>query len=443
MKTIVFIGTHKSGSSYEAFKAAKHIGYYTVLLTNQEISEDKRTEYPDIHLIKCCDINNMDRIKNCILCLQINLDIKAIVSFIEPYCYTASVLAKEFGLKDFSAQAISIMLNKIESRKILEGTRHIPLFYEIKDNQPMPEEAIEKFPLVLKAPSSAGSKDVYKVTSFRQYKEAYRDIRICYPAEPILAEEYLEGPQYLVETVTINHKVNIVAIIKQEITFTGRFIVTGYQMILNHENEFYQSLKETVNVIIKKHGMKDGPCHLEIRYAGNEWKLIEVNPRISGGAINSFIETACGVNLVEETLKFALGLTPDFNYKFKKETFLKYLVVPKEGILIKVTGKNKASDSEGAEHVYIRPKKGSIIIPPVSMAHRYAYVIAAGKSPEEAKENAEHSASQIKFHLKAINCLLFCGLNNRERRLIQIADKNKEYIEKINPFFNNYVLYNS
>jgi biotin carboxylase len=170
--------------------------------------------------------------------------------------------------------------------------------------------------------------------------------------------------------------------------------------------------------------------------------LIEVNPRISGGAMNSFIETAYGINLVKETLRFALGEQPDFSYKYRKETFLQYVIVPKEGRLIKVTGRNNALNCRGIEQVYIKPKIGSLIIPPISMAYRYAYVIATGKTTEDAMGNAKHGASQIKFHLREIDAYMFSKLNNTEKNLLDTAEKNKIYFNKIDNLFHNYILYN-
>ena len=404
MKTIIFINTSKSGSSYDAIKFAANMQYYTVLLTNSETFINKRNTFPHVHLMECCDIDNIDETKDAISQLiESGLNVQAIVSFVDPYCYTAAILAQEFGLKHSSAEAISIMQDKVKSREILLNSPYVPFFYKIDGSEVLEKKAIKaKLPLVLKVPSSAGSKDVYRVKTYKQYEKTKDEIREKYPDECILVEEYLEGPQYLIETVTINNKVYIVAIIEQEITFTGRFIITGYKMILDHENEFYQSMKEAVNAIIKKHGMTNGPCHLEIRYVNNEWKLIEANPRVSGGAINSFVETAYGISLVGETLKFALGLKPNFEYKYKKETFLQYVIVRKKGVLAKVTGRTRALNCEGVEHVYIRPKKGSIIVPATSMAHRYAYVIATGQTADEAEERAKYGASQIKFHLKKI-----------------------------------------
>jgi len=401
MKAIIFIGTNKSGSSCEAITYAETMHYYTVLLTNNSSFIEKRSQFPHVHLMMLCNIDSIDETKNTIRQLmESDLDICAIVSFIDPYCYSASVLARDFGLKHFSSAAICVMLDKTKSREILAGSPYVPYYYAISDDEDPDRETVEtKLPLVLKAPSSAGSKDVYLAQTLGQYEEAALALQKKYPNGRILAEEYLDGPQYLVETVTVNGRVNIIAIIAQEITFTGRFIITGYQMILDHENATCASLKKAVASIVSRHGMHEGACHLEMRYVKGAWKLVEANPRISGGAMNAFIETAYGFSLVGETLKLALGPEPNFTHRCENETFLQYVIVPQGGILKRVTGKNRALDCPGVAKVYIKPKKGSLLMPPISMAYRYAYVIATGQTSENARENAKHAAAQIDFHL--------------------------------------------
>jgi len=389
-----------------------------------------------------CDISSIAETEKAINSLiKRGLEIHAVTSFIEPYCCIAATVARHFGLGHFSLDAILVMLDKKQSRKVLEGTPYAPSFYVIEGENKLAENMQGNLPLVLKASRSAGSKDVYKVETQQQYDEVLADIQRKYPGEPVLAEEYLDGPQFLVETVTVNGTINIIAVIKQEITFTGKFIVTGYAMILDLENQFYRSLEKAVSVIIKKHGLEHGSCHLEIRYVNNEWKLVEINSRISGGAINLFIETAFGLNLVRETLKLALGRPADFEYKYKKETFLQYIIVPREGILQKVTGKEKALNCQGVAHVYIRPKKECIIINPISMSDRYAFVIATGQNPHQARENARNGASQIKFHLREICPSMFAGLGSKEKEIITTVNRNKKYLENTDPLFNNFIMY--
>jgi biotin carboxylase len=403
MKTIVFLGTQKSGSSREAIRAAERLGYYTVLFTDRSNHLVQRTQFPDVHLMRLCDLNNIEELKNNIERLQLRaLEISAIISFIDPYCHTACLLAEKFGINRFSTQAISNMHDKIISRQIISQTPYSPRFMVLTGyslSTSFQGKFNLRFPFIMKSPNSTGSKDVFMVNNYRDFEYCLKKLPDKYPQMPILAEEYLDGPQYLAEVIVYKQKVHIIAIFNQEITHNQRFIITGYNLIIDPPEKFSETLRETVECIVKAHGMESGACHLELRYVKDQWKLVEINPRISGGGMNRLIEIGLGINLVEETLKMALGQEPNLQPGLKQHVFAQYVIISKAGILEKVTGKKKASQCPGVRVVYVKPTKGSLLTPPLSMGHRYAYVIATGKNEETARDNAKHAASQIQFWL--------------------------------------------
>lgn len=401
MNTIVFIGTQKSGSSREAIKAAEKLGYYTVLLTNRTNFLEKHTEFPDVHYMILCDINNMEAVESKIKELVVKaLDVHAVVSFVDPYCYTACIISEKLGLNHFTTNGIYNMIDKINSRKILSGTPYAPYFTTINESS-LPEKLPLKtlLPFMIKSPNSNGSKDVIKINSFEEFIDKTNMLFNKYPNTPILIEEFLDGEQYLIETITFNNEIHIIAVIHQEISFNKRFIITGYSLMLNLPEEFYTKLKEAVEYIVRAHGMEYGPCHLEMRYVNENWKLVEVNPRISGAGMNKLIEIATGINLVKETLKMLLNKEANLKPKFRRNTFAQYITVSKKGVLHKVTGKHKAYKCAGVKHVYVKPRKGTLLTPPLSMGNRYAYVIATGENEEVARENAKYAASLINFSL--------------------------------------------
>ena len=244
---------------------------------------------------------------------------------------------------------------------------------------------------------------VLKVNDKKQLIKGYSALLNKFPNDPVIIEEYLSEPQYLVEAVVVAGKVHIIAIFKQDIQQQKRFIVTGYNLMLNPNYEFHRKIKSAVLGIIKLHGLTNGPCHLELRQKNDKWKLIEINPRISGAGMNRMILGGYGINLVEETLKMALGIKPDFTKKFRKHIYSQYVTVEEQGILERVTGKNRAKRSQGVLYVYVKPRKGTYLYPPLSMGHRYAYVIATGDSEEEAIRNSKNAASAIQFSLLPID----------------------------------------
>jgi len=405
MNTIVFIGTQKSGSSREAIKAADELGYYTVLLTDRKNLLKQRTEFPDVHLMLLCDLDNIEEIRKAIRSLIAKaLDLLAIASFVDIHCYTAAILSEEFGLNHFTTDAIRTMLNKISSREVLSDTAYAPGFVMLSEGLiPSKIEVRKYLPFIMKSPKSTGSKDVLKITSYKEFNYNSKKLFGKYPGEQILIEEYLDGPQYLVETIVNEGNLNIIAIFKQEITVGERFIITGYELLINPKDYFYNKLKSAVETIISKHGLKYGPCHLEMRLVKHNWKLVEINPRIAGGGMNDLVKAGLGINLVKETLKILIGQKPNLKPKYTRNVFAQYVTVSESGILKRVIGRNISLKAPGVIKVYIKPRKGSFLTPPLSMGNRYAYIIATGNTAEEAKINARFAASHISFKLMSDN----------------------------------------
>lgn len=87
------------------------------------------------------------------------------------------------------------------------------------------------FPVVVKCASSTGSKDVLFAASIKELEQNAGKLRTKNPRETIIIEEYVVGDQYLVEVLVTNQRVQIGAIIRQEITKGKRFIVTGYGVL--------------------------------------------------------------------------------------------------------------------------------------------------------------------------------------------------------------------
>ncbi|MCQ6282343.1 ATP-grasp domain-containing protein [Bacillus sp. EB600] len=404
MRTIVFIETNKSGSSREAIKAAERLGFFTVLLTKKQTFIDQRTEFPDVHqmiLVESFDYKTLK--KNIIKLEKQGKKIKGIFSFIDPFVHLAFVLSKEFCHSVVSPDPILKMEDKVLTRETLKDlpvSPHYAIYTSDDSLEDFIEEQKRHLPLIVKSPVSAGSKDVLLANDENELKQAMKKLLI--KTEQILLEEYLPGPQYLFEVLVHNGNVHIIAVIEQEITFFERFIVTGYCLLPDPKQHFYDSIFEAVNTIVKAFQMKNGACHLEMRHVNGAWKLIEINPRISGGAMNRIIEVGYGINLAEETIQLMLGNAPRLAKKHSKYVYAHYLTVDMKGKLIKVTGKNRSSNYPGVDEVYIKPRQGKILRPPLSMGDRCGYVLASSNDKEESKNIAKKAASEIRFYLEPI-----------------------------------------
>ncbi|PPA68945.1 ATP-grasp domain-containing protein [Jeotgalibacillus proteolyticus] len=405
MRTIVFIDSNKSGSSREAIKAAAKLGFYTVLFTPRMRFIENRTDFPDIHQMIYIDIADYQALKNNIKKLgNEGKKIEAIVSFIDPYVHIAAKLGCELGISSFSSKPYEIMENKWLTREHLQGLPVSPDFKTFHQSDSLEwylSHHKEQFPLIVKSAVSTGSKDVLLVKNKTQLAKAINTL-LSKGNNEVLMEEYLEGPQYLIETCIYNGELYIVAVIQQEITFIKRFIVTGYCILANLDPEFLYGIYQTVSSIINTFQLQNGSCHLELRLVNGSWKLIEINPRISGGAMNRMIEIAYGINLAEETIKIALGKKPNLEKKHRKFVYTHYLTSDETGTVIKVTDTKSFSTMPGIQEVFIKLKKGMVVHPPLSMGDRYGYIIAASDSKNEAIRLAKEAAKEITFYIEPI-----------------------------------------
>ncbi|WP_019415181.1 ATP-grasp domain-containing protein [Paenisporosarcina sp. TG20] len=405
MKTIVFIGTNKSGSSREAIKAAERLGFFIVLLTDRKIFIENRLDFPDVHQMVLMELTNFDLLKENISKIQEQGKIiVAVLSFIDPFVHVAAKLWEKLGLTIVSSDPLLKMENKILTRELLKDLPVSPYFSKFKKDESMHtfiDNQVGRYPLIVKTPDSTGSKDVMLVKNEQQLVRSINNF-LRKGAIEVLIEEYLDGPQYLIEVCVFNGKVYIVAVLEQEIEFFERFIVTGYCLLMDIEDAFHKEICETVSNILERFSFKNGSCHLEMRRINQQWKLIEINPRISGGAMNRIVELGFGINLVEETIKINLGQEPNFERKYSKFVYAHYITIEETGTLIKVTGRNRCFKFPGIEEVYIKPKKGKLLHPPLSMGDRYGYVLASSTNKEDAIRYAKEAAKEISFYLEPI-----------------------------------------
>ena len=406
MEIVLFIETTKSGSSREALKAASQLGYFTILITERKSFIENTERFDDVYRMIYLEKITEELIRIEFQELQQRGGIiKLIVSFIDPYVSIAAHLSNELCGSDISVSALKKMEDKTETRNALKDNTTTPeyMVYKPTENLQLTLDKTFLFPRVIKSAVSKASKDVYLVDSKYEMERAIKRILKLYPNESIVLEEYLDGPQYLVEVLVYKGEITIVAIFKQEITKKLKFIVTGYEIQIDLDEQLYGKLLNAVVSIVKDLEIENAAFHIEIRYIKEAWKLVEMNPRISGGAMNRMIEEAFGINLMKETISLYLGNRPALVKRFERYIYTHYITIESYGYLLKVTGASIAMNKPEVREVYLKTRIGVLMRPPLSMGHRYGYIIATGINAMDAKANAVDAAKVIKFYLEPMN----------------------------------------
>jgi biotin carboxylase len=403
MDTIIFIGTYKIGSSRDAIKAAKKLGYNIILLTASRRFLKKRSEFPEVdEIIYVAKMSYTNLYKKCMAIKQRGINIKLCISFIDFNVSKAAKLSSSLNLNEISTEALFKMEDKTRIRQALNKHPSNP-FYMVYNGQNSIENILQEskphFPLILKPPVSHGSKDIFLIDTEEELYDKLNFLKKKYKTS-ILIEQFISGTQYIVEVLVYKGVITIAAVIEQELN--KNFVVTGYAYpaIMNEEDKV--KLEGYVKSILATLDLQTGSCHLEMRLSNGEWKLIEINPRMSGGAMNQIIYEGSGINLAKETIKLYLGEEPKVEFKAIKNVFAQFITVNTKGKLRMITGRIRASKHNGVKKVFVYPRKGTILRPPKSMRYRYGYVIASSNNAETAKTISKKAAKEIKFHLDPV-----------------------------------------
>lgn len=405
MESILFIESARLGSSREAFAAATRLGFTPVLLTRKKLflrQFDTSHSIPKIFFVEHI---NETVIRDTIHKLrQQGYTFRAIMSFVDPYVSMAVTLSNEYCQTAISGEALSVIENKCETRNVLR-TNDASIRYEAfipSTIQPSFYTAKRKFPQILKKAISNGSKDLFTIETAEQLEAVIDNLLTTNGHQQWLLEEYVAGSQYIIELAVCKGIPNIIAIIQQEITRDVTFIVTGYEVCMTIEPKMEKELFCSVEEIIRDIGLHHGTCHLEMRYTDKGWKLIEINPRIAGGAMNRMVEEAFGISIVEETIKLFIGEKPDFHKKRLQPVYTSYITLAKAGYLLQIDGTEQAKMTPGIIELKVFAAIGSLMMPALSMGGRYGYIMAKGNTQEEAKNRAEHAANLLTFYLEPI-----------------------------------------
>jgi biotin carboxylase len=402
MNSIIFIETNKSGSSREGIRAAKKSGYYVHLFTSRKSIYEQKKEFSEVDEMHLINLKDEELIISQIVGIKKEQNVEIIISFIDSYVTLAVRMHNRFCHNILSEHAYNVMEDKLLTRRNLQDKPYSPYYFIYKKDDTLKtlmSQFKKMYPLILKSPSSTGSKDVYLINTEYQMRNRINYLQRKNSNEDLLIEEYLEGPQFNVESIVHDGEIYIAAIIEQEITKKNKFIVTGYSISSDVEESIIESISDVTKRILTDLGLRNGNCHLELRLVKGEWKLIEINPRISGGVMNRLIEKAYGFNYAEEILKVYRGLQPSLVRKYENCIYVQYSIVDSIGKLLGVSNIDLVKKIPGIIEVFIKASKGQILSPPLSMGHRYGYVMAKGKTRAEAKMYALQASEQIKFHL--------------------------------------------
>ena len=211
----------------------------------------------------------------------------------------------------------------------------------------------------------------------------------------LVVEEYLEGPEVSVETLSLDGECHVIQITDKMTTGAPYFVETGHSQPSMLPADIQLKIMEVAVAANRSIGIENGPSHTEIKVTSEGPKIIELGARLGGDNITThLVPLSTGVNMVECCIKIALGETPDYKTKHYKASAIRYLE-SKEGVIQKIEGVQNAGKIEGIKQISIVHGVGEHIKQVRSSVDRIGFVIAQADSAVEAMKKCENAIKEI------------------------------------------------
>ena len=233
----------------------------------------------------------------------------------------ASLVSEKLGLYYNSVDSVKASLNKIDMKDRLScaeiGTaKYFPL-REPDDLKNIPNDF--QFPLIVKPAQSSAARGVKLVKNLSELSTQMIEAQKISENGFALVEEYVDGEQYSVETVSVEGKHSIIGITKEFFSAAPYFMETQHLFPAKISEKIERKIHDIVIKVLDAFFVEVGSCHIELRLSENgDIFIIEIATRL-GGWRSELANRAFGLNIAEIMLEAyerkQLNTTPNW-YKF-------------------------------------------------------------------------------------------------------------------------------
>jgi carnosine synthase len=341
-----------------------------------------------------------------------NHKIDGVLTFWEEAVLITAKLADSLNLPGIPFKSAEIIKNKFSFREAcsafnLPSPKHAML--QIDSNFSDVVKGLN-FPLVVKPIYGAASAFVVRVNNLRELKKAFVSINKYiksfwltpeWKSVDLLVEEYIEGQEVDIDMILQDGNLKFYSITDNFQTHEPFFVETGQALPSRLADTKQQELVEMAMTVLKSLNVTDAIVHFEAKTGLNGPVPIEVNLRMGGDEVYSFIKTVWGIDFIEYAAKIAIG----DHFTIKKPTHPlthlegRYFLPNETGRIANITIPRSVTQNPHLFELKVCKNIGDEIkIPPQDFDY-FGWITAQGNSSEEAHISLNRMFSRVKFAL--------------------------------------------
>ena len=318
---------------------------------------------------------------------------------------SVAVVSHELGLAGISEDTALKATNKAFMCDALKAANvPIPMYFRVTTKEDFLQAVSEihnaGYKCIVKPADNSGSRGVDLLSEDSDLNAAYDYSKQYSRGGEIVVEEYMEGPEVSVETLAVDGEVHVIQITDKLTTGAPYFVEMGHSQPSQLSDDIQEHIRNVAIAANKAIGIENGPSHTEIKVTKDGPKIVELGARLGGDCITThLVPLSTGVNMVEASIRIALGEKPDIEPKWNKGSAIRYLKTD-TGIIKSISGVEDAKKVPGVVQVSIVHGVGEEIGEIKSSVDRIGFVITQDKSVIGAISDCDLSIHKIKILMR-------------------------------------------
>ncbi|MBD0370362.1 MAG: ATP-grasp domain-containing protein [Pyrinomonadaceae bacterium] len=316
---------------------------------------------------------------------------------------TAAAIARELKLVGISPEVAEYATSKAWMRRKWEE-RGVPSaqFRVIKtlEEARRAVEELNTWPLVLKPADSrgGGSRGVSRIDDENQLERALIFAQSFYEDKAVVIEEFIEGIEHSIETITFEGETHVLAV-SDKVKTPPPFRVDKsviYPTVLTGER--LERVHEVAKAAVRALDIDVGAAHIEMCTTESGPRLFELGARCGGGGTpDPIVPFLTGIEMFKEVVRIALGERPQRLSPLYTKGCVYRFITPRPGTIRKISGLEEVKTWENILDCELLVGVGDTVREVEQGGDRAGFIIAGGETRPQAIELADRAESHIRF----------------------------------------------
>jgi biotin carboxylase len=377
-----------------------------------------RGHWPYVDQALLLDYGDIDRFLPLAQALHKAYPFQAAVSQFELGLLPAARINEALGLGGESVATVELLLDKWRMRQHLAAKGISPVACAVGRSTQDVREFVQAhgLPIVVKPIRESGSLGVFCVRDqadvdavaerFRSLDDrqwAVGDLFCADSFDEFLMEEFLDGPEISVETLSFDGRHVVVAVTDKEEFGGPSFVEIGISQPSGCSAETLGEVTQLVTDFLDAVGLRNSPTHTEVKLTSRGPRIIESHNRVGGYAVNEMAEIAYGIDMERYALAARFGMVEPLTTSPEPQggAALQSLT-PEPGRVVEVTGVDAVRADPAFVDLVLKAKPGDEVRPLTWNEDVSGYVVARGATATEAFAHSKRLAAAIHVRTEPI-----------------------------------------